>query len=149
MKRQLPFSRFSLYNCAVSIETISFFVKKPYFNTIQNWVSVGCGPTVSHTMYSESTPCCKLNTWFQLSISHCIFFHPHKGCIWICFRITVPFPQICSFFCISFNGPDSLLMFRYSFAAEFFRFPIPCTNTMFSSCFNAYSFFAAVLHVSF
>ena len=61
--------------------------------------------------------------WFELSIHHMVFFHPHKSSIGICFGIAVPVPTamdlLCVFFQlfqIFFQGLNRLLDLRFSFS---------------------------------
>ena len=41
--------------------------------------------------------------WFELSVPHMVFFHPHKSSIGICFGIAVPVPAAMDLFCVFFQ----------------------------------------------
>ncbi|BFL16510.1 hypothetical protein K190097F3_20110 [Enterocloster clostridioformis] len=45
----------------------------------------------------------KIISWFQLPIEHGIFLHSHKGCIRVCFGITIAFSTHIEFFTVFFE----------------------------------------------
>lgn len=73
-------------------------------------------------------PMLHIISWFELSVEHCVFFHPHECRIWVCLGVTITFPadiEILYVFLqplhIFFQKFHGFLQCSFSFAR-----PMPC-----------------------